>query len=349
MNIESNDVFTQSNKMIKYSFDDMGKKELQLLAILLASFKADNFDATTLEEVKYKVTPVTLSEVCACLDLDYHSGGNTEYLKEIIKGLTKKSFITWQDEVQDRTHITMLFTDINMPNHWGNTDVFSEEKDYNIYFTWNDSFIPHLVQNKDFTKLFKSSILKLKSQTAIKLYQFLKMYANKDKPTTIAVSTLRQKLRLTSKSYDRFERFYTRGIAKPLEEINKHTEIEVEAIKNHSKRDKRIVESITFKIKNSDKKYTWDDGMQRFPDVRLTRAEYYEIKQWNSYPDWKLCCADLQKKLDENVDIRNHYKWIIGHHRELEKKHQQTLAAPQDNSQSDDDYYRSLFQPNPYA
>lgn len=347
MELTSNDVFTQSNQMIKYSFDDFGKKELQLLAILLANFKADNFEATTLEEVEHKITPITLSEVCAYLDLDYHNGGNTEYLKEIIKGLLKKSFISYQDTDKDTTELVGLFSRVSIPNHWGNRNIPYEAKDFNIYFTWSDEFIPHLVTNKEFTKLFKSSILGLKSQTAIKLYQLLKMYANKDKPTTISVADLRMKLRMTSKSYDRFDNFFRRGIQQPLNEINKHTEITVEATKNPSKRDKRIVESITFKIKNSDKKYTWDDTMKRFPDVKLTRAEYDEIKQWNTYPDWKKCCEDLQKYLLDTGKRPNHYKWIVGHHRELAEKHQKTLAAQ--NDKRADDEYRALFKREEYT
>ena len=173
------------------------------------------------------------------------------------------------------------------------------------------------------------------------------MYANKVKPTTISVADLRMKLRMTSKSYDRFERFYDRGIKKSLEEINKHTEITVEATKNPSKRDKRVIESITFKIQNSDKKYTWDDSMKRFPDVKLTRAEYDEIKQWKTYPDWKKCCEDLQKYLLDSGKRPNHYKWLVGHHRELEEKHQKTLAAQ--NDKRADDEYRALFKREDYT
>ncbi len=138
---------------------------------------------------------------------------------------------------------------------------------------------------------------------------------------------------MTSKAYDRFDHFYERGIKKPIEEINKHTEICVVATKNPCKSDRRRVESITFKIKsNANKKSDWD---YQFPKVKLTNAEYLEICEWRTYPDWKRCFKDLQEKLDEGVDIRNHYKWIAGHHRELEKSlNRQNLLNGNRNLQS---------------
>lgn len=333
MNREHHELITQSNSSIQETYEDMTAKQLKLIYLLMADFKAANPRATSLEEVTQKVTPITLSELCNYLDLDEHNGGNTGYYKIIIKSFFEKAWIRWLSNDDNREHLTHLFTDISYPIHWEEgKNIEKKDKDYIIKFKWSDDFVVHLVQNTEFTRLHQSSVAKLNSPTAIRLYRLLKSYANKDKVTTITVSELRKSLRMEGKGYDRFGNFYTRGIKLPIDEINKHTEITVSATKNQSKSDKRRTESITFKIKSNDKKYTWDDSKKRFPSVKLTIAEYEEIKQWTSYPDWKRCCEDLQKLLDSGVDKRNHYAWIKGHHDELVKKQE----ARQNGSPSSD-------------
>ncbi len=341
MDRTDNQLITKSNYLVQESVDELNRKEQYLMAVLLAKFKADNPTATSIDEVQSKATTLTLSELVNFLDLDIHSGSSSERYKEVVKHFQTRAFITWVDD--EYAHRTPIFKDIRIPKHWVDSSVAIKDKTYTIDFYWNDLFIPMIVTNTEFTELFKRSILALKTTPAIKLYQLLKSYSAKKWDTTITVADLRLRLGMTSKSYDRFDNFWARGIEKPIAEINKHTEINVTATKNPYKNDRRKIESITFKIKNNEvKKGEWCDD---FPNVKLTSAEYLEISQWNTYPDWKRCCRDLQSKLDEGVDIRNHYKWIVGHHNELIKKHQATLEAPK--SQSADDEFRALFR-NPY-
>lgn len=336
-------LITKSNFLIQETLDDLNRKEEKLMAILLADFKADYPTATSIEEITDRTTTVTLSEICNYLDIDIKSG-TTQLYKETIRRFQNRAFY-WVITDEDRLRRYPIFDFIEMPKHWQDDTIAVPDRDARIDFKWKKEFISLIIPNNNFTELFKQSILSLNSTYAIKLYQLLKSYSAKDWDTTITVADLRLKLGMTSKSYDVFKDFWKRGVEKPLEEINTHTELNVTAKKNLCKNDRRRVESITFKIKSNTKKYNWDDTSKRFPNVKLTIDEYNEIKKWNTYPDWKKCCEDLQKKLDEGADIRNHYKWVVGHHRELEEKHQRTLAAPK--SQSADDEYRALFK-NPY-
>lgn len=344
MNREDNQLITKSNVLIQDTVDDLTRREQYLMAVLLAEFKAANMEAESIDDVTEKITTITLSELSNYIDIDIHSG-TTALFKETIRHFQSRAFYWFAVNENDEHRVRRypMFDYVEIPEYWFDDSIAVPDRTSKIKFKWNDEFIPLIIGNKPFTELWKASILSLKSGIAIKLYQLLKSFANKDWDTTITVAELRLKLGMTSKSYDRFDRFYDRGIQKPIDEINKHTEINVTAKKNPSKSDKRRIESITFKIKNVDKKHgDWDAS---FPNVKLTNAEYTNIKQWTSYPDWKRCCRDLQEKLDEGKDIRNHYKWILGHHRELEDKYQKTLTAQSD--EVSDDEYRALFH-NPY-
>lgn len=335
MNKETNhDLIIRSNSSLQYAFDDLNKKREQyLLAVLLAEFKADNPNAEIPEQVKQKTTTLTLPELCNYLGINFHDGRNLESYKNIIKEFNRNAFIQFVDSSTNRGGVINMFEKITYPDKWNKLD--SSNEDTNIYFTWSNSFLPHIVCNTHFTKLFKSSILGLSAPSSIKLYQVLKTYCNKDKPTEISVEDLRTKLRMTSKSYNRFDRFYERGIKKPLEEINANTEIHVTATKN---KVKNKVVSITFKIRNAEqKKDNWDI---QFPDVKLTDTEYNKIKEWITPIHWKKCCIDLQEKLDQGIDIRNHYKWIVSHHEnlltKLEEKTKQKKSEDNSNTISEE-------------
>lgn len=339
MNREDNQLITKSNILIQQSIDELEKRELYLMAVILSEFKALNPDARSLADVKYKTVTLTVTEFLNYLDLDVDSGSNIEECKRIIAHFQDRAFYTWCDD--KFAHRTPMFDVISIPKHWVDDSIDKRDKVYQINFTLKDCFIEHIAVNEKYTTLFRKSILSLKSAPSIKLYQLLKSYGNKNFDTTIPVSELRLKLGMTSKAYNVFKDFYKRGIEKPIEEINKHTEINVSVKKNQSKKDKRVVESLSFHIKNAEKKHKgWDF---QFPDVSLNATEYEEIKQWTTYPDWKKCCIDLQQKLDEGTDIRNHFKWIEGHHRELQKKLESRVTENPAPSSSDDDYYRSLF------
>lgn len=342
MNREDNQLITKSNVLIQQSIDELEKRELYLMAVILSEFKALNADARCLTDVKNKTVTLNVTEFLNYLDLDIDSGSNQEECKKIITHFQGRAFFTWVDDKY--ANRTPMFENIQIPKHWIDETIEKPNRVYDINFTLNDRFIDYIAVREEYTTLFRKSILSLKSAPSIKLYQLLKSYGNKDFDTTITVSELRLKLGLTSKAYDRFGNFYARGIEKPLEDINKHTEINVTVKKNQGKKDKRIVESLTFHIKNAEKKHKgWDYS---FPDVSLNASEYEEIKQWITPIHWKTVCADLQKQLDEGKDIRNHYKWIAGHYRELLKKYETRLAAQPTSASSDeaDDYYRSLFQ-----
>lgn len=344
MNREDNQLITKSNVLIQQSIDELEKRELYLMAVLLSEFKALNPDARCLSDVQNKTVTLTVTEFLNFLDLNVDSGSNQEECKKLIAHFQGRAFFTWVDDKY--AHRTPMFSDIEIPKHWTDETIANQDKVYDINFTFMDTFIKYIAVDERYTTLFKKSILSLKSAPSIKLYQLLKSYGNKNFDTTISVADLRLKLGMTSKAYDVFKDFYKRGIQKPIDEINKHTEINVTVKKNQSKKDKRVVESLTFHIKDSQKKKSdWDFD---FPKVKLTNAEYLEISEWKTYPSWKQCCKDLQKLLDEGKDIRNHYKWIVGHHRELQEKFEQTKSfeweqARAEEKQKYDDEYRDLF------
>lgn len=303
--MSDNQLITKSNVLIQQSVDELNRREQYLMAILLSDFKAANENATCIEEMKTDTITLRLTDFINYLGIT-DCGKNIDNYKTTIAHFQSRAFFVWLDDKY--ANRTPMFSNIQIPKHWVDDGVPFDEKEYDINFKFHEIFIENLLCSSNFTELFKRSIIHLKSEKAIKLYQLLKSHAAQEFDTTYSVSDLRLRLGMTSKSYDRFDNFYKRGITEPIKEINNNTEITVRAIKKHSPKDKRIVESITFKIRNQAEKKVWWE--YDYPKVKLTDDEYREVSKWVYPVHHKQLVKELQEKLDEGVDIRNHYKWL---------------------------------------
>lgn len=304
--MSDNQLITKSNILIQQSVDELNRREQYLMAILLSEFKAANPKATCLAEMKTDTITIKLTEFINYLGLNKDSGRNIENYKNTIAHFQSRAFFVWLDDKY--ANRTPMFSNIQIPKHWVDDGVPFDEKEYDINFKFHETFIENLLCSSNFTELFKRSIIHLKSEKAIKLYQLLKSHAAQEFDTTYSVSDLRLRLGMTSKSYDVFKDFFKRGISDPVSEINENTEIFVKVVKNKSKKDKRIIESITFKIKNQAEKKVWWE--YEYPKVKLTDDEYREVSKWIYPVHHKQLIKELQNQLDEGADIRNHYKWL---------------------------------------
>lgn len=309
--MSDNQLITKSNVLIQQSVDELNQREQYLMAILLSEFKAANPKATCLAEMQTDTITIKLTEFINYLGLNKDSGRNIDNYKNTIAHFQSRAFFVWLDDKY--ANRTPMFSNIQIPKHWVDDGVPFDEKEYDINFKFHEIFIENLLCSSNFTELFKRSIIHLKSEKAIKLYQLLKSHAAQEFDTTYSVSDLRLRLGMTSKSYDVFKDFFKRGIADPVKEINENTEIFVKVVKNKSKKDKRIIESITFKIRNQAEKKVWWE--YDFPKVKLTDDEYREVSKWVYPVHHKQLVKELQEKLDEGVDIRNHYKWLNGRYK----------------------------------
>lgn len=307
--MSDNQLITKSNILIQQSIDDLNRREQYLMAILLSDFKDANPDATCIEEMKTDTVTLKLTEFLNYLGLNTH-GGNIENYKNVIAHFQGRAFFVWLDDKY--ANRTPMFDNIQIPKHWVDDNIPFDEKEYDINFKFHPLFIEHLLVSDNFTELFRKSIIDLKSEKAIKLYQLLKSHSAQDFDTIYSIADLRKRLNMTSKSYDRFDNFYQRGIANPIKEINAHTEIQVTAIKKNNSKDKRFVTDIKFRIRNKAEKKLW---WHEYPKVKLSDDEYRKVTKWIYPIHHKQIVAELQEKLDEGVDIRNHYKWLDGRHR----------------------------------
>ena len=324
--MSNNNLITKSNILIRQTVDDLNKREQYLMAVLLAEFKANNYNSENftpdgefdaglaLENINDTVT-LRLTEFINYLGLNSNSGTNIENYKNTIAHFQSRAFFIWLDDKY--ANRTPMFSNIQIPKHWVNDNIPLEEKEYDVNFTFSKPFIENLIVSKDFTKLFKESILNLKSEKSIKLYQLLKSHANQQYDITYSIDDLRTRLNMASKSYQIFKDFYKRGIAEPIKEINENTEIKVSVTKNHNKKDKRKIDSLTFKIKDQGEKKVW---WNEYPHIKLTDEEYKTITKWIYPIHHKTILQELEDKLKEGTDIRNHYKWLNGRYNNKMKK-----------------------------
>lgn len=232
--MSDNQLITKSNVLIQQSVDELNRREQYLMAILLSEFKAANPKATCLAEMQTDTITIKLTEFINYLGLNKDSGRNIDNYKNTIAHFQSRAFFVWLDDKY--ANRTPMFSNIQIPKHWVDDGVPFDEKEYDINFKFHEIFIENLLCSSNFTELFKRSIIHLKSEKAIKLYQLLKSHAAQEFDTTYSVSDLRLRLGMTSKSYDVFKDFFKRGIADPVKEINENTEIFVKVVKNKSKK-----------------------------------------------------------------------------------------------------------------
>lgn len=304
---EINSVITKSNALIRQTVDELDLREHYLLTVLLAKFKQQNFDVTSVDQLNPNdlVVSLKLIELINYLHLT-PCGKNFENYRKVISHFQSRAFFWWLDPSKSVSRVSM-FPKISVPRKWLELDNLgdSENEDL-IKFYFSPEFVKELIVNTDFTKLFTESILSL-SGKSIKLYQLLKSHANQQHDVTYTIIDLRIRLNMTSKSYNRFCDFYRRGIEEPIEEINENTEIHITVKKNYNKKDKRRIDSLTFKIKdNSIKKVWWTE----YPKIKLNDKEYTEVTTWITPVHHRSLLVELEEKLEQGEDIRNHYKWL---------------------------------------
>ena len=305
---EINNVITKSNALIRQTIDSLDRREHYLLAVLLGKFKQQNFDITSVEQLKpddFKVS-LKLIELINFLHLT-PCGANFENYRKVIAHFQGRAFYWWLDGTK-RAYRVSMFPKISIPHKWLELDNFGDsENDDLINFYFSPEFVKELIVNTNFTKLYTESIISLKSERSIKLYQLLKSHANQQHDITYTIEDLRIRLNMTSKSYDRFNNFFPRGIKEPIDEINENTEIHITVKKNYNKKDKRKVDSLTFKIRdNSSKKVWWTE----YPKIKLTDKEYTEVTTWINPVHHRSLLVELETRLEDGEDIRNHYKWL---------------------------------------
>ena len=300
-----NQLITKANAIIQQTVNYMNVRELKLLSVLLAEYRAayskDNLAVATV---------LTRKEFLNFLDLSI-SGHNYEVLGNVLETFSQHAYIKWQIPDSPRKAIVPFFKKITF-----NT---TEEGNTNIELFWNEEMIPFIVGlDSNYTQILKRYMTRLQKKPSMTLYELLMSYANMNTPPKIEVEKLREMLNLTAKSYDRFDRFYDRGIAEPIKEINEKTDLFVKPIKCKEGKDGRKVTHIKFIIKRQNLKTKWLDEA---PDVKLTSDEYLTLTK--EYPNvyFKRAIIELQKRISEGKPVqKNHFKWLKSRIKNLDEE-----------------------------
>nr|CRY96008.1 hypothetical protein [uncultured prokaryote] len=287
-----NRIHTNANKLIQNSMNTMSAKEQKLLCVLLSeyfkNYNEDNLCVTT-----------TLTRTAFLNYLGINKGGSSyTYLNTVLEDFATHSWIKWTDE-EHNNEIVPYFSKIRYNTDENGTD--------EVVFTWNLEMKPYLVGLEDnFTELYTRNILALNSPREITLYKLMKSYAGRNIPPTLTVEELRKLLDCT-KSYPDTRIFYRDAIKRPIDNINKKTDLSIEIIKNPTKKNKLVAESYTFKIKDKSKKRSW---WTEFPLVKLTEEEYTTLSDLKDN-NLKFYVRQLNDMLEEGKPFRNHFLQIL--------------------------------------
>lgn len=211
MSIEDKKTVEQQRKMLVYKSNDLIQKsrfdltlqEQKLILYLISKIQPQDDD--------FKFYEFDLKELCNLL-LIQTAGKNYENFKKSIESLHKKNI--WIDT--ETSHILV---------HWIET-VKITKGDTKVSIKLNAELKPYLLHLKEyFTSYVLEEIIYLNSIYAIRLYELLFSYKNKNE-LIISVDELKQKFGIENK-YKTIQHFKTKVLDKAIEEINEKTTLSV--------------------------------------------------------------------------------------------------------------------------
>lgn len=213
------ELVVKSNVLIRDTRYELSELEQKFIIYLIAKVARED---TNLQEVK-----VRLKDYCEIAGIEYNNG-NIKHLKHTIKSIADKSW--W------------------IPSANGGVDIFrwiwrANVKGQQATIQLDSSLLPYLVELKrDFTKYELINVLLLRGKYSIRLYEIFKSYLW-NREWNVSIEELRALINCDK--YPRYAEFNRNILKKSIEEINKHTDINVEY---EPIRYGRFIEEIEFYI-----------------------------------------------------------------------------------------------------
>ena len=208
------------------------------------------------------------------------------------------------DFEENKRHFTTIRL-INKPRYTEGSNELTIDIDKDL--------IPYIIDLKrEFTRYQIENILRLKSSYAVRVYELLKQYENIGK-REINIKDLREYLGIDKKEYTRFDNFEARVLTPAQEEINKHTDINIEYEK--LKQGRKII-SILFKVEPKDTQdQVYNEYLKEFYNIQDMKikmglsSENFNSKQVMEI--YELAIQKTQDDLDPFEYIRLNYLYMI--------------------------------------
>jgi len=144
-----------------------------------------------------------------------------------------------------------------------------------ISIQFHDDLAPFLLNlQSQYTKYRLGYVMNFKSEYSFRIYELMKEY-EKIGERTIPLDDLRHLLYIDKDKYTKYSHLKERVINKPLEEINKHSDINVELIKEE-KEGKKVV-GLVFQIRPHNYKYPIDLMVERESLRNKTKEEMQKL------------------------------------------------------------------------
>lgn len=209
-------IVTKSNDIVQRSRYELSVPEQKTIAYICSMIKP----RTALERANHSdfilEYEFSIREYCKICGIDYDSGKNYSDIKNLLKGLISK--VMWLT-LEDGSETTV---------NWVNK-VWCNKGSGKCKVRLDEDMVPYLFDLKErFVSYGLYSILGMKSQYSIRLYELLKSYLYQ-KSKTFDIEELKTLLMVANvKSYSRFPDFRRKVLEIAIKEINDLTDIWVD-------------------------------------------------------------------------------------------------------------------------
>ena len=218
-----NKLIVKSNELIRNARYSLSELEQKFIVFLISKIEKN--------DKELKEVTINLKEYCNIAGLEY-SGGSIAYIKNNIQELSNKSW--WIDNLDGSS---TLFRWIDTVSIYGET----------IKIILSESLKPYLIDLKqDFSKYELINILVLRGKYTVRLYELFKSYSWKGE-WRVKVKELRNIINCDK--YKQFKEFNRNVLKYSIEEINKHTDLN---ISYKTIREGKFVNEIEFLIKEKE-------------------------------------------------------------------------------------------------
>lgn len=194
------------NILIQSSRYSLSLQEQKILLYVVSKIKPGD---EVLKEYDFEIT-----EFCKGCGIDYDSGGNYIHIKKSVQDMRNKSF--WIELNEDEEVLCS----------WVNKARINK-KSGRIKIRLDDDLHQYLIGLKEnFTVYQLLSILPMKSQYSIRIYEILRSFAWKKREVCFDLGQLKKKL--MAENYVNFKDFRRFVIEQAVRDINKFTDLEVD-------------------------------------------------------------------------------------------------------------------------
>lgn len=194
---------------------------------------------------------LSVNEFCQFLGISNKDFKINSILKKKCKGLQGKSLC-----INTGTKQKPEWTYFNWFHH-----IKYIENEGLICMQFHDFLAPYLLTMKDrYTKYKLGYVLKFKSEYSFRIYELLKEYETIGS-RVLLIDELRDILDIKSDSYNKYSHFKAKVLLKAIEEINKHSDLNVKMLEI---KKGRKVDAVEFEIIKSDKYITPMDSWEEY-------------------------------------------------------------------------------------